>query len=72
MSKIKIDSEGQTGVDRAALDAPLQSNIKCGAGILMEEKKMIEKPHLTTLLLNFKVQTTKKELGRMSLIAMVL
>ena len=72
MSKIKIVSGDQTGVDRAVLDAPLQSNIKCGAGILMEEKQKIEKPHLTTLLLNFKVQTTKKELGKMSLIAMVL
>ena len=30
MSKIKIVSEGQTAVDRTALDALLQSDIKCG------------------------------------------
>ena len=30
MSKIKIISGGQTGVDRAALDAALQNNVNCG------------------------------------------
>jgi len=30
MPKIKIVSGGQTGVDRAALDAALSSNIECG------------------------------------------
>ncbi|MCK5190434.1 MAG: hypothetical protein KAR12_10325 [Methylococcales bacterium] len=48
------------------------SKIKIVTGVLIEEKQKMEKAHLSTLLLNFKVQTTKKQLVKKSLIAMVL
>ncbi len=70
MPKIKIVSGGQTGVDRAALDAALASNMNAVAGVRTDGKQKMEKYHPTTLLLNLKILVTQKEPDKMSSIVM--